>query len=61
MQLKLQLPGTAQDAAPTVWNQLTPEAQRAVVQALRAATVKTISHQAEQTNENGDDKDDRQN
>ena len=60
MQLKLKLLGIELDPAPTVWNKLAPEAQKAVVQALRAATVKAINHQAEQENENGDDQDDRQ-
>jgi TRAP-type C4-dicarboxylate transport system substrate-binding protein len=61
MQLKLQLTGMVMDLAPTVWNQLDPEAQKAVVQALRAATTKAINHQVEQKNENEEDKDDRQN
>ena len=59
MQLKLQLPGIVLAPAPKVWNQLAPEEQKAVVQALRVATVKAIKHQAEQ--KNGDNKDDRQN
>lgn len=59
MQLQLQLPGMVLDPAPQVWNQLDSDAQKAVVQALTAATVKVINHKVEKS-ENGDNKDDRQ-
>jgi TRAP-type C4-dicarboxylate transport system substrate-binding protein len=58
MQLQLQLLGMVLDPAPKVWNQLDPDAQKAVVQALTAATVKVINHKVEQKNESGENKDD---
>jgi TRAP-type C4-dicarboxylate transport system substrate-binding protein len=63
MQLKLQLPGVVLELPPRVWNQLDPEAQKAVVQALARTTIKAISHKStDQRNENQDEvKDERQN
>lgn len=62
MQLKLQLPGVVLEPAPTVWGQLDPEAQKAVVQALAVTTVKVIEQEkAGQRNKSGEARDDRQN
>jgi TRAP-type C4-dicarboxylate transport system substrate-binding protein len=57
MQLKLKLPGTVLDLPAQIWDQLDPDAQKMVVQALVKAMVK---REAEQENKNGEGNHDRE-